>query len=206
MEIEFDIRSLQRELGAIGSRRIPSVGAKALNRTGHDARKHLEKKAEFDFDRPTQRTLDAFAVKHARASDGMSMKAVVFVKKLQAQWLWYGIVGDVRRPGDFRTLGPRGSIVPATGSKRNRYGSMPRGFVSRQLRTKSHRWLTLGGLEGLWKKLPKRQQTRQRRYQLVAFVSKNTHYDPIFPFYAYVRKEANRVFADNFRNAWNNIP
>mgnify|MGYP003385304303 CR=1 FL=1 len=212
ISVKVDISGLERRAQMLHSEQVPFATAAALTRTAQDAANELNTVMPRYIDRPTPFTQKAFTQSRATKRD---LRAVVFVKDIQAKYLRYQILGGNRAPDKIANK------LPST-INLNEFGNIPRGEIAKLIAlAKAGKRLTKargkklgvsskldlfygdpgnGMPPGIYKRVA--QGDRHTLIPLVVFLKKPAHYKPIFPMRAIVQQVVDQKFAINFRTAF----
>ena len=175
---------------------LPAV-VDALNETAEAARDHVVEAMSTYIDRPMERLARTLRVGKAKAIPGRVPDALLFAVDTSAG-VWERLtVGGVRRAGDPGTtrLGP---LVPGRAAQLNRYGSLPRNFVSKAMQDPHVSWVTLrpGEPPALVRNAP------GKRIEVLAVIARETHYRPDqLPLYDLVEQAVEQRFEDALARA-----
>lgn len=213
ISIKVDISGLERMAQMLHSEQVPFATAVALTRTAQDAANELNTVVPRYIDRPTPFTQKSFTQSRATKRD---LRAVVFVKDIQAKYLRYQILGGNRAPDKIANK------LPST-INLNEFGNIPRGEIAKLIAlAKAGKRLTKarGKRLGISNKLDlfygdpagtgmppgifKRVVNGDRNIliPLVVFLKKPAHYKPIFPMREIVQRVVQQKFAINFKIAF----
>ena len=212
ISIKVDVSGLERMAQMLHSEQVPFATATALTRTAQDAANELNTVMPRYIDRPTPFTQKAFTQNRATKRD---LRAVVFVKDIQAKYLRYQILGGNRAPDKIANK------LPST-INLNEFGNIPRGEIAKLIAlAKAGKRLTKargkrlgisskldlfygdpghGMPPGIYKRVV--QGDRHTLIPLVVFLKKPAHYKPIFPMREIVQRVVQQKFAINFKTAF----
>lgn len=186
-DMRLDLREFERrarQLGAV-EKQLPYALSLALNDTiKQDVEPALQTEMRSAFDRPTPFTMRAVGLKFSHKK---KLRAEVYVRRIQAQYLAREWKGGARRPKN------KALPVPGKGMNLNAYGNMPKGAVKRLVARKDTfigrpgRGDRKSGPVGIWQR-PKRGKRRggtvgsKGRLELLVLLSGAQDYDPRFDF------------------------
>lgn len=170
LRITSNIKQFERGLNDAARRQIPFALSLAINEVLSDVRKNWVKRLRKSLDRPTPFTLRGFAIKRASKR---RLTGMVFAKPIQNDYL--------ARLEDGGTRIPRRRAIPVpVGQRRNRYGNMPRGAVSRVLAKPNTFSGTPkgGGTPGIYQRLGTRRKSGGARLKLLVHYADLARYTP----------------------------
>lgn len=138
----------------LAQKQMPFAASLALNETAQDAKNAVTKQIEKKLDRPTRFTLNAVGVRRASKRN---LKATVFIKDIQAEYLQYAIEGGTRKPKDKALVVPRDIRL-------NKYGNIPGlrgGKKIAALLNKPNTFMgTIKGQSGIWQRTNKNKRLK----------------------------------------------
>ena len=179
IDITFDRAAFKRDADSYVSGPFTDGTIGILNGAAEAGQRALVQSMPGVFDEPTPFVLESVRIyKATRRTDGGTPSAMVFVTDEAAAFLDVEITGGVRRAGDAGTtrLGP---LVPGPAAPRDRFGNMPRGFVSAAMAEPNVAWVTLkpGAPPALVRRVP------GKRLEVLAVIAEETHYEARWDFY-----------------------
>lgn len=173
--ITVDSKAFDQAMKLLVQKQMPFAASKAINDTAKDAQNAVRAQMQKKLDRPTPFTLNATGVKRATKT---RLKATIFIKDIQAQYLQYQIAGGTRSPKDKSIPIPRDI-------KLNKYGNIPGmrgGKKIAALLNKPNTFMgTVRGQSGVWQRTNKNKKLKL----LIAFEEKAT-YRPRLDFFKIV--------------------
>jgi hypothetical protein len=123
------LAKLLQGFNSVTADQAPFAVAKGLTMTVRDARAKVTEHIKNDFDNPTTFTQNAMAFTPASKQ---VLKASVFVKEIQAAYLFEQIKGGVRGFKKFEEkFGFNEVALPGWGAKRNQFGNMSKAEIMR---------------------------------------------------------------------------
>lgn len=180
INVTTNIKDAIRGLDKIQRRQVPFAASKALNETAAFAATNLNDDTRRYFDKPTPFTQKSFAIKR---STKRNLKAVVYAKERQAEYLKYQIKGGTRTP--------QGRAIPVpVNLKLNKYGNMPRKTIKRLLARNNMFSGTVFGIAGIWQrghysrsgKFSASRASRGSNLRLIVSWEPRASYRPLFPY------------------------
>ena len=179
LNITTNIKSIQRGLSKTAKRQVPFAIATTLTKLAFEAMQQEKQQAPKYLDRPTPFTVKGFRYKKANKRNLMS-EVYIDSSKTNRSYMNFAIEGGISRP-------KKSALVhPASNSKLNKYGNLPRNYVKKALANKSKFFSGVPkGMQGdessgIWQRYgPKRNQ----RIRMVAQWRKTRSYQAKFPFY-----------------------
>lgn len=147
-------REVIKAIEGLAQKQMPFAASLALNETAQDAKNAVTKQIEKKLDRPTRFTLNAVGVRRASKRN---LKATVFIKDIQAEYLQYAIEGGTRKPKDKALVVPRDIRL-------NKYGNIPGlrgGKKIAALLNKPNTFMgTIKGQSGIWQRTNKNKRLK----------------------------------------------
>lgn len=138
------IAELKATLDDLARKQVPFAAARGLTEVAFRAKSDVDALVKEKFDRPTPFTQHAAGFAPARKE---SLRAKVFIKDAQAEYL------ALQETGGIRTPAKTALTIPARIAL-NAYGNMPKGALKR---LKGQRNVFIGnvnGIGGVWQRLP----------------------------------------------------
>lgn len=187
IDLEYDTAQFDAEVSAYIDTAIRPAIASGLTAAAVKVQQDLQAELITDIDDPTPFTKQAIGMYGPKPSKTGELDALVFLRPIQAQYLGYQIDGGIRRAGDYATL-ETGVLVPGPDAKLDRYGNLPRGFVTEALAGGDAWWMKpkKGNYTALVRRVP------GERMQLLAFIMPQVEYEPRFDFYDTAERSANQ--------------
>ena len=205
------IDELQGYLAGVQNQ-MPFATAKALTRTAQQTRDELKDKIKTELDRPTSFTIRGITIETAKKT---RLRARVFVKDIQAEYLWYAVEGGVM-----------GRMIQPANIRLNRYGNIPRKALKRLLARPDVFYGTIKGITGIWQRgrvrgerfttevksyrgakgqkgYKYRDGNIYRNVRLIAARAENVRYKTRFDFYGIGMRKVDRVWEKNMDDAIN---
>jgi len=207
----FGIEDVRAYLANV-QKQVPFATARALTKTAQDTRDALKVQIKKDLDRPTPFTVRGISSASATKA---SLQARVYVRDIQAGYLWYAVEGGVAgsrvRPGNIRL---------------NKYGNIPRKSLGKLLARPDVFYGTIRGITGIWQRgrvrgdrfttevksyrgargqagYKYRSGNLSRNVRLIAAKENNVRYQKRFNFYTGGAKAINRVWEKNMSESLN---
>jgi len=202
ISVKTDIKALTKRLDKIQRQQIPFATSVALNNTAEFTATNLNNDTRRYLESPTPFTQKAFTLKR---SNKRNLKALVFAKQIQAQYLSTQIKGGTRRPKN------RAFALP-TNVKRNRYGNIGRKEVRTLLAKHNVFSGTVFGISGIWERghfsrrgrFSTTSEARGSALRLLFAYEPKASYKPLFPYDRLVSGYARRAFRPFFETALRN--
>ena len=123
VNVRANIKQLTRQLSEMAESQIPFATALALTKTAQSAQRSELIAMERQLDRPTPFTKRGVAIRKATKNN---LRAMVFIREQQAEYLDAVINGGTRKPKG------RAHVLPVA-TKRNKFGNIPRGRIKKLL-------------------------------------------------------------------------
>ena len=179
LNITTNINSIQRGLSKTAKRQVPFAIASTLTKLAFEAMQQEKKQAPKHLDRPTPFTIKGFRYKKANKRNLMS-EVYIDGAAANRSYMKYSIEGGIARA-------KKSALVhPASNSKLNKYGNLPRNYVKKAMANKAKFFSGVPkGMQGdensgIWQRYgPKNNQ----RIRMVAQWRKSRGYQAKFPFY-----------------------
>lgn len=190
VSIPIDSKATRAYLSSVGKKQLPYATARALTWTAKDVSQALSAELDQFLDRPTPFTRRAFGTIRATKR---RLRAYVFIKDVQAEYLKYAINGGTRAPRG-KAIG-----VPSSNMRLNKYGNMPRGRLQKLLSDPRNFSGTIKGVPGIWRRTGGKRNPGVKL--LVAWEPKAS-YRRRYPFRRRVRHHARRMYPENFRHSF----
>jgi hypothetical protein len=185
VNVRSNIKQVEADLQRRFRDQVPFAMAKGLTDTAKDVAAELERSLPRVFDRPTPFTMRAIGVTFARKN---TLRATVFIKDKQAEYLALQVEGGIRTPRKRTILTPAAVAL-------NQYGNIGRYKRKQLLGRKDTFEGTIGATAGLW------QRQKGRGIKLLIAYDKQTKYEKRFPFYETAKRTIARRIEANFRAA-----
>lgn len=158
--------------------------AMALTSTAKDLEKSSNQRAEAAFDRPVAFTKRSAAIKPATRAKLIS---TVFIKDIQAAYLEKQEEGGRRQP--------KKRYIPVPSAARlDRFGNMPKGYVSAAVARRDVFQGTVNGVTGVWER-------KGRKLSLLINYATDADYNPRFNWRKTMAVNAVRYFPTNYEKA-----
>lgn len=183
--VRSDVKKLTKKLKGIQRKQIPFATSRAINQTAEFTAVNLNQETREVFKSPTPFTQRAFTL---RRSSKSKLRATVFAKDIQAQYLGYAVFGGTRQPKGRALLLPEEIRL-------NKYGNIPRNAIKRLLARPDTFSATLRGIPGIW------QRANRRRLRLLVSYQPQATYRPRFPFQRSASAHITRAFPGFFSTA-----
>jgi len=198
INISSNIEKVMRNMDKAGRKQIPMALASTLTTLAFKAMEEEKKQARRKLDRPTPFTISGFKYKKATKK---TLTALVYINKgdTQRKYMQFAINGGVSKA----TSGAM--IHPASSTKLNKYGNMPRNYAKKVLAKKDKFFSGVPkGMEGqenagIWQRYGKKKNPRIR---MVAQWRKSRTYQAKFPFYEIAGKIVAGRANDTFNKAF----
>lgn len=186
VNVRADVKQVERMLTDLQKKQIPFATALALTRTAQDVQAEVQASMDKQLDRPTPFTKRGVAIKRATKS---KLVSEVFIKPIQAGYLGYQIEGGTRHPKGK-------AVVVPVGTRKNKYGNMPKGALKRLLARNDTFSGEVKGIPGIW------QRTRSGGVKLlIAYERKVEYTDKPFTFQVTAERKARERFPIRFDEA-----
>ena len=206
ISVKNDIKQLTKDLNKVHSRQIPFAVSNALSTLAFDCRKTLQTILPDYIDKPTPFTTRSIQVKKASkkrliAEVGFASKTFGRLPKnagtVPADYMSLQITGGTRQPKK------QAIPVPTKHLRTNKYGSIPKGRISKLLADKDKYFSgTPKGLDksaaGIWQRMGKKKPGKIR--MVVAWEPK-ADYQKRFPFKRIMTKTIKQNFRKRFDNS-----
>lgn len=161
VSVAWDVARFRATLDDFGRKQLPFATALALNETARFAAAEVTRALPEIFQRVTPFTRRAIGIKAARKTN---LRAEVFVKRIQAQYL------AIEATGGTRIWAPGKPILTPVNVALNAYRNIPRGTLRKLLANPKRYFLgEVRGVYGVWERLP-----RHRLKLIVALRSRAT--------------------------------
>ena len=174
----------------------------ALNQTAKDIKQAEDEGLEKDLDRPTPFTKKAIAVEWSKKTN---LRAAVFVRPIQAEYLGYQVKGGKRKPkGKAILIGKN-----VKGNKLNKFGNMPKKRIAKLLARPDTFSGTIKGVAGIWQrghvsksgKFVSSKKSKGTNIRLLVAYENEVDYKPgAFDFYGHAKRTYEQTFDKNFRH------
>jgi hypothetical protein len=186
IDIDLDVSEFDRDADTYIRKDWSDGIVAGLNRWARVTQLRLQTAMLRVFDRPVPFTAQGASFLPAR-NDGVRDPAVLItIMRQQAQWLELEIFGGERVAGDYATTS-RGVLIPGPDAKVDRYGNLPRDFLSKALARKRVGWAPSRQQPGsllLIEEIPGQSS------KLLALLVPEIDYKPRFDFYGVVGESA----------------
>ena len=198
INITSNVKSLQRGLSKIEKKQVPFAIASTLTSLAFQAMEEEKKQARRKLDRPTPFTIKGFRYKKATKK---TLTALVYIDKgaTARKYMQFAINGGVSKASS-------GALIhPASSTKLNKYGNMPRNYAKKVLAKKDKFFSGVPkGMEGqenagIWQRYGGKKHPRIR---MVAQWRKSRTYQAKFPFYEIAGKIVAGRANDTFNKAF----
>jgi len=197
LSISDNIDKVAKGLDKTARKQIPFAVAQTLTKLAYEASQEEKKQAPRHIDRPTPYTVKGFRYRRANKRN---LEALVFIQ--DRDYMRYTVHGGHAKP-------KRAALVhPASNTKLNKYGNLPRRYVSKALANKAKFFSGIPqGMEGqdnagIWQRYGGK---RNPRIRMVAQWKGGRRYQAQFPFYEIagqlVAGRANRIFNQQLERA-----
>ncbi len=197
LSISDNIDKVAKNLSKTQRKQVPFAIAQTLTKLAYEASQEEKKQAPRHMDRPTPYTVKGFRY---RKANKRSLEALVYVQDREYM--------DFTVHGGRATPRGRALVHPARNSKLNKYGNMPRRYVSKALANKQKFFSGIPkgmvGQEnaGIWQRYGR---GKNQRIRMVAQWKPSRRYQAQFPFYEIagqvVAGRANKIFNQQLERA-----
>lgn len=174
--VRHELFKLADSLDAMGKKQVPFAAARSLTEVAFRAKNDVVALESAKFDRPTPFTLRGPGFTSATKSN---LRSKVFIKDIQAQYLALQETGGTRSPAKTAL------VVPA-GVRLNQYGNLPKGALARLKGQKNIFIGNVGGIGGVWQRLP------GDALKLLIRFAPEAKYKPVFTYHSTVAARVTR--------------
>ena len=199
INLQANVKDAIKKLDKIQRQQLPFASSVALNETAAFTATNLNNDTRQYFDKPTPFTQKSFSMKR---SSKRNLRAAVFAKDVQAEYLHYQIRGGTRLP-------KRRAIPVPVNLKRNRYGNMPRGRIKKLLARPNVFSGIVYGIGGIWQRgsfsrsgnFTSSSRRRGTALRLLVAWEPKASYTPLFPYDKLANRYVQRAITPFFDKA-----